>query len=236
MTMVRYTGSYSDSFGDETIAIDNDGKTLRTTIRNVEFSGSAFDDFSPNKDMSTERPSPFVFAPYWTLDKESNSHVKVSQGTLCDYTLEIRMPITVVDKSEAAAEIEVRLELGKPRVNGGVDREVLKLALIHAGERFASTGKHGYFENELLEIQQQLPANTYMKICFGCLYSDYSVAGNGLFGDMMCFRNNKTRYLRSRTKHDHIDLETQRLYERFVQETHLCPEFERRIKGTGYRG
>src|SRR5260221_5404449 len=140
MTMVRYTGSYSDSFGDETIAIDNDGKTLRTTIRNVEFSGSAFDDFSPNKDMSTERPSPFVFAPYLTLDKESNSHVKVSQGTLCDYILGIRMPITVVDKSEAAAEIEVRLELGKPRVNVGGGRGGLEASPIHSRERFASAG------------------------------------------------------------------------------------------------
>jgi hypothetical protein len=50
----------------------------------------------------------------------------------------------------------------------------------------------------------------------------------------MCFKNIKNAYMRVKTKHDYIDI--LRNYDRFVQETDLCPDFERRKPGTGYRG
>jgi len=47
VSVVRYQGTYSDARGQEIIAFLNDGKTLQTTIRGVEFSGPDFDGMSP---------------------------------------------------------------------------------------------------------------------------------------------------------------------------------------------
>ncbi len=90
------------------------------------------------------------------------------------------------------------------------------------------------FEDELLEIQKQLPSGTCMRACINCLYSDYSPYGHGLFGSMMCFRNLKTEYLRVKSKSDFWGVHDR--YEEMVQETYFCDEFEPRTPGTGYRG
>jgi len=50
----------------------------------------------------------------------------------------------------------------------------------------------------------------------------------------MCFRNIKSAYLGVKSKDDLLAIHN--LFERCVQETYLCPEFSRRIPGTGYRG
>jgi hypothetical protein len=130
--------------------------------------------------------------------------------------------------------LTVELTLGGPTPNGQLDREQLRLALVYGGRRWESPGTSGWFEDELLGIQAQLPDGVFMRACINCLYSDYSPYGHGLFGCMMCFRNLKAEYLKVTTKdefwsvHDRCD--------RQVQETYLCPEFERRVPGTGYRG
>ncbi len=51
---------------------------------------------------------------------------------------------------------------------------------------------------------------------------------------MMCFRNLKSEYLKVKSKTDFWSVHNH--YDRMVQETYLCPEFERRVLGTGYRG
>jgi hypothetical protein len=62
----------------------------------------------------------------------------------------------------------------------------------------------------------------------------YSPYGHGLFGGLACFRGNKAGY-RAVTGKDDLFAVWDTMTE-FVQETHLCPEFERRVPGTGYRG
>ena len=89
-------------------------------------------------------------------------------------------------------------------------------------------------EPVLNDPQAQLPEAVFIKACINCLYSDYSLYGHGLFGCMMCFRNLKADYLKVTTKKDFWSVHGRQ--DRFVQETYLCPEFERRIPGTGYRG
>jgi hypothetical protein len=74
----------------------------------------------------------------------------------------------------------------------------------------------------------------YLQTCFCCAFSDYSPYGNGLFGDLACFRDNKQPYLAVETKRDFLALWD--TYTEFVQETYHCGEFERRKPGTGYRG
>ncbi len=116
---------------------------------------------------------------------------------------------------------------------GTFDRVRLELSVM--GKVYKSSGKSGgWFEDELLEIQVALPESTYMKACINCTFSDYAPAGNGMFGCMACFRDNKAGYLAVRNKSDLYriwDTKTE-----WVQETYLCSEFERRVPGTGYRG
>ena len=86
----------------------------------------------------------------------------------------------------------------------------------------------------MLDLQRQLPAGSYLRACITCAYSDYSPGGNGLFGGLACFRGHKAEYLAVRSKRDLLDIWDKRTG--FVQETYLCPEFDRRQPGSGYRG
>jgi hypothetical protein len=106
---------------------------------------------------------------------------------------------------------------------------------VYAQERQTSSGDSGgWFEGEWLDIQKALPEAVVIKACINCLYSDYSPYGHGLFGCMMCFRNIKDEYLRVNSKQSFWSVHGRQ--ERMVQETYLCPDFARRIAGTGYRG
>jgi hypothetical protein len=154
---------------------------------------------------------------------------------LCDYTLELDIPVPVVFHIEKlCGTLHVHLTLGIATPNGGTDREVLFLQLDVAASSYSSQGRAGYFENELVDITKQLPEGMYLQTCFGCAFSDYSPFGNGLFGDMACFRENKQHYLAIKTKRDLLDMWD--THTEFVQETYHCGEFEKRKPGTGYRG
>ena len=79
-----------------------------------------------------------------------------------------------------------------------------------------------------------LDGGTLMKACINCAFSDYSPVGHGLFGGLACFRGNKAGY-RGVTSKGGLFKIWDTMTE-FVQETYLCPEFEKRAPGTGYRG
>ena len=58
--------------------------------------------------------------------------------------------------------------------------------------------------------------------------------GHGLFGGLICFRGIKAEYRAVNSKAALFEI-LDRFTEQ-VQETHVCPEFERRTPGAGYRG
>lgn len=214
-----YQGTYTDRSGVEPITIRNDGRVLRTTIRGVSFLGRDFDGLSPEEGAPPEGLSSFT----------------LQQGELCSCVIEFDMPVPVFAGGEITeGRLHVRLDLGEPADNGGIDRETLGLSLTVAGDTFNGGGKSGWFEDELSELQAALPEGTYMKACINCAFSDYSPFGHGLFGTLACFRDNKEGYLSAKPKGD-IFRVWGTLTE-YVQETYLCPEFRRRRPGTGYRG
>jgi hypothetical protein len=198
--------------------IANDSETLRMLLRGVEFVGRDFDSFEPTE-ASPEQLLQFT----------------LNQGCLCSCRIDCRIPVLVHDRGKLIeGSLSVELVLGDPATSGGLDREQLRIVLEYNGQKFAGPGTSGWFEDELLSIQTQLPEGVILKSCINCLYSDYSPYGHGLFGSMMCFRNLKAEYLKVTTKREFWSVHGQQ--DRFVQETYLCPEFERRIPGTGYRG
>lgn len=71
-----------------------------------------------------------------------------------------------------------------------------------------------------------------MRICFTCAFSDYHPGGQSLSGSLACFRDNKAGYLSIQGKAVMSIWHTRTEY---VQEWFLCPEFQRRTPGTGYR-
>lgn len=216
--MAQYPMTYFDAHGFETATINNDGTTLGVSLRGVEFVGHDFDSLEP-KDCAPEQLRGFT----------------LSQGCLCACRIDCRIPVPVQDRGHLRdGALLVELVLGDPASNGGLDNEQLRIVLEYDEQRFASPGTSGWFEDELLGIQTQLPAGVFIKACINCLYSDYSPYGHGLFGGMMCFRNLKAEYLKVTTKQEFWSVHGRQ--DRFVQETYLCPEFERRIPGTGYRG
>lgn len=220
-----YPAKYSDEFGVEITTIENDGKLLRMILRGVEFESSMLDDW----EAVTKIPTAAFFS--------------LHRSELCACELDLEMPVQIFQNNDTLlGKLRVQLELGKPSANGGLDKEELQLELTSADRSFKSCGKHGWFEDELLEIHQLLPPATYLKSCFNCAFSDYSPAGFGLFGCMACIRNTKQEYRLPpvgfsptiTSKADYFQLQD-RMTEQ-VQETYLCPEFEQRLSNTGYRG
>jgi hypothetical protein len=215
MTMARYDGTYSYARGHGVIAFLNDGETLRTRIRGVEFAGPDFDGLSP---------------------VDSGADLKgftLNRGELCSCSFAFDIPLPViVEQSEVSGKLLVELELGAPAPNGGLDRERLKLTLEYAGQRVASSGGSGYFEDELTEIRHQMPKFVFIKACINCLFSDYAPGGQPAFGGMLCFRNIKAEFLQVKSKRDLFAVVRRR--DRLVQETYLCPEFSPRILRTSY--
>ena len=217
--MDRYPAKYTDAYGTEDTIITNDGETLRMTIRGVQFTGTDFDALEAPEDAAPDQLLSF----------------SLHRGDLCACRIECEMPIPIHDNGEdLTGTLRIDLQLGDPAPNGGLDREQLLVVLKYNEQHFAGSGKSGWFEDELIEIQKQLPDGIYMRACINCLYADYSPFGHGLFGSMMCFRNLKQEYMKVTCKDEFWSVHDR--YDRLVQETYLCTDFQRRIPGTGYRG
>jgi hypothetical protein len=222
--LVIYPGTYRDHRGAEAIAVENDGKRLRTTIRGVEFTGRAPDALEPSIDPSSAELSQF------TLNRWSPEAPE-----LCGCVIDYNVPIPMISGDQPVeAILQVHMQLGEPGGNGFPEPQSLRITLAFRGQVYRGTGTGGDFESELVEIQQALPADLSMKACITCAFSDYSVYGKSTFGDMQCYRDNKEVYLAVGTKREYMEIMGS--FTEDVQETYLCPEYERRKAGTGYRG
>lgn len=219
-----YPGTFHDRHGTERITIRNDGQELSMAVRGVKFSGRHIMGMEPTD--KTDRQDLAVF----TLNRYPHE-----AADLCACTIEYEMALPVSDQGRmTTGPLTVHSEMGEPIGNGSLDREFLRLALRVGGETYQGSGTSGWFEDELLEIQAALPEDVYIKACINCAFSDYSVYGHDIFGDMACFRRCKSAYLAVGNKRDYMGLQCPAVDT--VQETYLCPEFERRRPGTGYRG
>ena len=218
-----YPALYSDLNGAEETILRNDGKTLRLSLRGVEFSGSMFDDFTP--EAGTQSSALLAF------------HIN-QFNELCDCQIEWEMPLPVViNGEEKRAALHGHIVFGVPDQRGRLDKLELRLTLRVEGREYSGAGRGGYFEYALLEIQNALPENMDIKSCITCAFSDYLPVGSGMFGCMACFRDKKAAYLQVKDKYDLLDLwQTPADVTEQVQETYLCPEFQKREPGAGYRG
>lgn len=217
--MQIYPAKYIDKNGEFEMTIRNDFKILQMNVRGVEFSGRDFVSLYPEEETDISKLETFAFA----------------QDFLCDCKIEFEMPLEIITEDKSiVGNLSVFIELGKPNEKGWTERDDVFLVLKYQDKVFRSEGTSEWFEDELLDIQDQLPANHKLKCCFGCAFSDYSVYGHGFFGDLMCYRKNKEKYKKVRDKKQYI--EVMGYLTEDVQETYFCEEFEIRKAGAGYRG
>jgi hypothetical protein len=222
--MKTYPARYTDRFGTEPTTILDDGASLTMIVRGVRFRGRDFD----------------VFEPEGVSDPALLKRFSFLRGGLCDCVIQANIPLPLATPTGAVdGLLTLELQVGQPQPTGHVEYERLTLHLAFSGQEYTSDGKTGWFEGEMVDLQGKLPPGTFMKACFGCAFADYSPYGHGLSGNMICFRTNKAGYLalpsgENFSKDAYFDvIDT---VSEMVRETHLCPEFERRKPGTGYRG
>jgi hypothetical protein len=216
---IDYHGRYRDRHGEEPITLHHRNGELTTIIRGVALAGRDFDGLEP-----ADRAA--AAAVGLVLD---------SIGDLCDCVLAWEMPVLVEHRGDvAAAPLSATLELGPPGPRGGADREELRLELRWHGAAICSPGRDPDFESALGWIAAHLPDGARLRACLTCACSDYSPAGQGLFGSLTCFRATREQYLAVASKDDLFALWPRAAGP--VAETGICPEFSPRVPGTGYRG
>jgi hypothetical protein len=232
MTGESWVGWYRDLAGTEALTLSTDGRLLRARIRGHELTGESFTGLFPDPEVPPDDGT-FTLTP---------------AGALCGCVLEWDIPMPVYDDGTVhRAALRCLLSLGRPAPgapDGDLERLHLGLALHFDGALYTSGHAESGFAGALAEIQRQLPPGSYLKSCLSCAFSDYSPAagtdtgpGNGLFGGLTCFRDAKDAYRGAADKDAVLGL-----WDRSsgpVQETHRCPDFERRPAegpGTGHRG
>jgi hypothetical protein len=208
---------YTDSDGSIAGELANNGKLLLVRLGETVLMGLAFDSLQPEQMDS--------FPDRFTLQN----------GFICNCQLDFVMPLLLTDgRTVVPGSLSVSLVLGKPDHRNAIDEESYSASLEFRQQSISTTRPANDFEELLINLAGQLPEGMSFFNCFGCQYADYSVYGNGSFGDMMCFRNVKARYNAVKTKLDYRKIHES--FEQTVQEVYLCEEFEQRRPGAGYRG
>ncbi len=224
-----YNATYSDNFGTVGIVIKNDFKNLSTEIDGVKFSGSEFSDLTidDKTKYSPKQLERFTFlpSPVWKSDKVNES--------IRNCSFRFPIPVLIIDKAndvEIHNALSVEYQLGSVSLQGELEYEKIKLSLSIRENEFEGAGD--LFEVAFDHIQREFGDRYCFKNCYGCMYGDYSVYGQSAFGTMLCFANQKEKYLESTTKSEYMELTESKL----VQEIFCCDQFEIRKKGVGYRG
>jgi len=231
---VSYVGTYKDAFGIVDIVIHNDFEKLSTKIEGVEFEGSEFDALEIiNKQLySVQQLERFTLSR--TRIYSTDNFVE----QICNCAFNIKIPqliSSLKSQEEFVVNMNIEYVLGDERpihLGGGLVFEKIYLSFQIFDELFKGEGD--YFESLFEGIQNQFNGRYVLKNCFGCLYSDYSVYGQGALGSMLCFVRQKEAYLKVKDKVDYMKNLTDD-YD-IVQEIFLCDKFQARRKGTGYRG
>jgi hypothetical protein len=240
--VAEYQGIYTDSSGDDPATIRVDGTTIGFTVRGVEFIGK-LDCYRTALPSDSPARSSFTFV---TNRIASDGGEMGCEELLAEFTLSWQMPMTVVAKGRIyPGELRVRYHLldpGGPRAGEGGDTmdarfaNLIDLALFYSYQKYTVTSG-GRFKDILRYLMAMLGPDVSITGCIACAYSDFPLAGNGMYGDMFCFRNLKGAYrlLQQKPEPDRSGYLELSRDERVLGtgELYCCPEFEPRVPRTG---
>jgi hypothetical protein len=220
--LIEFPGRYEDSTGDEEIVWRASSPLpgrlsrlkLRTEIRGVVFDGGDLDVMDPADPAA-------ACAAGLALD---------AGGSLTNCVLGGTLPCSLEECGKVVrGEIEFALDL-RPGASSNPARPTnLRLATTVLGPRYEAA--HEWFEDGIPVLEATLPAGVRFRCCLTCGLSDYSPGGHGLTG-ILCHRDAREQYLAVRSKLDYWKVPVTEE----VLETYLCPQYEPRVPGTGYRG
>ncbi len=221
MEPFAFPGRYEDQDGSEEISWRIEpsrvrGYEIHTLIRNVAFWGYDFDGLEV-----VDRAA--AAAAGFKLEEHGEPEGCVLSGDL---------PCTIEAEGQpTTGAIRFRLEVPEhqhvPPFNPSPKN--LHLSVVVGGRTYEVADE--WFEDGVQRLEELLPSDTRFRCCLTCLFSDYSPGGHSLMG-MRCHRDAKQQYLAVRSKNDYWSVPVTEE----VMETYLCPEYQRRVPGTGYRG
>lgn len=211
-----YPAIYRHKNTDYPIVIMNDGQQLSFELNGCYFYGKSLANIQTDGDNL-----PNYFALHY--------------DELCDCEFIYQIPQQLLDMQGNHYDIKftVHHQLGKPLKNGALDDETVIISFDFLTHHY--TAKAGFYEDVLLALREQLKGQFYFKNCFGCLYSDYSIYGQSAFGDLLCFYEQKEKYLLIKDKQDYGYLCSSSDNFTCVQETFVCQNFKSRNGFVGYR-
>ena len=126
------------------------------SLRGILFTSRDFDSFSPESAGVARASTRFTL------------HL----GDLCAYRLNWTMPISVMrDGGATEAPLTATLVLGAPLPNHALDEETLQLELALPTGTLRSSGTLGWFEDELLDLHQQMTDGHGLRACITCAHS-----------------------------------------------------------------
>jgi hypothetical protein len=222
---VEYKGTYQDQFGTEEVTIINDFEEISFKLGDFNFVGRHFDDFELDgyENFTPKQLERFTFTPIDIYQTDKKAYL------LKNFVLAFTIPTTILNlKNKVTINSALFIKLDIHTVDN--DSRIF-LKIVYNGVDFSATSS--LFEGAADQINKQISGEFVVKNCFWCLYSDYSVYGQGLAGSMFCFLKYKDEYLKVKDKDEYMKLPNDIPS---VQEIYYCDSFEPRKMGTGYRG
>ena len=223
---MEYSGTYTDKFGTERIVVKNDFKNISFKIGDYKFVSHGFDDFELEnyKNYTSEELERFTFRPL-DIYNSTNKFYELRDFDIC-----FVVPVVAFrPKNNNSFDATLEIKMIVRSTTSGDSRINLKL---NTGQKEYSA-ESGVFEIAANQINKEINGDFILKNCFWCLYSDYSVYGQGSVGSMICYVKHKDQYLKVKTKDEYMDLPTDNP---FVQEIYYYDSFEPRRPEIGYRG
>jgi hypothetical protein len=177
--MRTYLATYQDKRGTEKIKIKSDGSEMFFTLRDIDFDGPDFDQLTAEEIDNAK------------FDYEM---FQDGSGDITNFKLILIIPIQLFNTKTNKTFVEnltTQIEVGETTTIKRLDHALNCLTLTTSFGEFKVEKKLEWMEDALILLQNQLPENIYLKTCLSCKYSNYSPFGNGMFGNIYCFKKIK---------------------------------------------
>jgi len=235
---MKYNITYKDNLGTLEGVIENNfsedfdnlkNYTLELKLGNILFKGDMLDGLELHNEDSydDEQLNRFSFQKYEVYG--TNEIIK----ELTDCKFKFKLQLEIADKqsfqiSTLNGNLTILLGNFSPE-----EYSIFQYDYMYNNVNYSTIGDS--FEDLFDNLKRIIKETHVIKNCYGCNYSDYSPFGRASFGDMLCFKSSKDKYLKIRNKSDFFQLRS-RENQISVQETYCCDEFEFRKENVGYRG
>jgi hypothetical protein len=221
--MPIYKGTFTNKSGTKAIEMFNNFYNFSFSLDVFSFSGNDLDGLA----LVNPEENELLASSYFDFEKIKIYESEKHELEIRNYILKLQIPQILIEVS-TKKEIEVLMDF----------QLVLKENFEEAKVTFEIDGQHYEGKNGLLEIildqiQKKFKGKYRFKNCYGCLYGDYSVYGQGFMSSILCFKNQKKAYLQVDTKAEYMKL---KIHDSQQQELFCCKEYEIRDRNVGYRG